>query len=187
MWSEMLSHWDDWAHPLRPNEEDVRSISKHIFGECVLVLGATPELQHLATDVADIEFNGIDWMAMPYADETFDCVISDGALIVAGPNVVHHALRVLKPGGKFIARTFLRHTSKRLTNNFHIKKFQIADQLYFPVQKFYDVFGDHPTTRAYNGSSDVYYFPLASDLIGATLHYPSYEFGEFYPVAVWTK
>lgn len=182
----MATHWDDWGHPLRPNPSEVQTYKKFVIPGSTLLLGATVELMPLTNVYAD-RSNGMDWFDLPYEDASFDTIIGDGVLIVAGPTVLPPLMRLLRPGGSLVLRTFLRNTNTKLSSNFNIRKFQGVLEEYEPVQSIYDRMGDHPTTRDYNGSPDVYYFPNEVYSLRPSMSlYPDYEYGEFYPILIWT-
>lgn len=188
MWDKISSHFEDWGHPMRPNQEDV-SIYQSLIGngDRRLLLGMTEELLPFATESADLRYNGIDWLNMPYPKEYFDVIFGDGVLLVAGPELYDAVMPLLKPGGKFIARTFLRNTSPYYSDNIDIRKFQGLEKNFVPVQELYDIHGEYPTTRDYNGSSDVYFLPDLNHLPEpSAVVYPTYLYCEFYPVIVWT-
>jgi hypothetical protein len=188
MWDNILSHWNDWGHPLRPNVEDIALYQSVIYsGEKRLLLGMTPELMFHATDHADLRSNGIDWFNMPYEKQSFDVIFGDGVLLLTGPRLIDAIKPFVKPGGRIVFRTFMLNTSLRISGHIDIRKFQCWNKNYVPVQEIYNREGDHPTTRDYNGSKDIYYFAQLDQL--PTFHMvlnPSYEYGEFYPVIVWT-
>lgn len=190
MWDKMLAHWNDWSHPLRPNSEDILNYSLSLFEyRTRLLLGATPELIPLSTDQVDKVSNGIDWFNLPYPKESFDAIFGDNSMGASGPELLNAVFPFLRPGGVFVTRQFLLNNSKKHTDNFLIKKFQGWNKTFLPVQEIYDKYGDTPTTRDYNGSKDVYYFPTLEQLWNLRPYkeiiYPSYDFGEFFPIIVW--
>lgn len=186
MWDNILKHWEDWGHPLRPNKEDVHNISTLLLGENRLLLGATPELMEYAKVYVDKVITGIDWFNIPFKKGSFDSIFGDGCLTLAGPELIPTMLSYLKPGGRLVLRVFLRNTGPR-AEHLDIRKFQRWDKVFVPVQEIYDREGSYPTTRDYSGSSDVYFLPDLDMLpTPSVIRIPLYAYGEFYPVIVWT-
>ncbi|MBZ5590192.1 MAG: hypothetical protein LAO05_16690 [Acidobacteriia bacterium] len=189
MWDKMLGHWDDWGHPLRPNAEDIANYQKFILhGESRLLLGTTPELLPFATQQAD-KVTGIDWFNMPFPKGSLDVIFGDNSMGASHPDLLKAVLPYLKPGGMFVTRQFLQNNDPRKSDNFLITKFQGWGKTFLPVQEIYDKYGDTPTTRDYDGSPEVYYFPTPQELWQLrpwdAIVFPSYEFGEYFPVVMW--
>ena len=126
------SHWPDlhrrWAQvttPLRPTPEDVerfrQAIAQH--RDRVLLLGVTPELADLGAQTIGIDKNSAmaahlwpgntahrqalagDWLALPFARDSFSAAIGDGSLsplpYPAGYRQLFGQLaEVLRPGGR---------------------------------------------------------------------------------------
>lgn len=187
MWDKMMSHWDDWGHPLRPIKEDIDQFNRLVTGERRLLLGSTPELIHLATEHADQLTNKIDWFNLPFPKEHFDCIFGDGVFVMDGLNLYKAVVPYLKPGGKLVVRVFLRNTSTIISDNFLIAKFQGLDKNYLPVSELYAKYGDIPTCDQYKDADDVYFFPDLNQLPPfSDIVYPPYFYGEFFPVITWT-
>jgi hypothetical protein len=185
MWDKMLQHWDDWGHPLRVNTEDIVQYTKLVYGKSLL-LGTTTELIHLATEHADKLTNGYDWFNLPFEKGSFDVIFGDGVHVVAGPDLFDAVKPFIKPGGSFISRVFLYNNSTVQSNNFNVTKFQNLGKTFMPVQEIYNKYGDLPTTRDYNNSSDIYYFPALEDLqTPSEVFIPGYAYGEFFPIIRW--
>jgi hypothetical protein len=187
MWDKMLQHWDDWSHPMRPNKEDVRIFSGFTRGrEKRLLLGSTPELLPLVTDHADKLTNGYDWFNLPYPEESFDLIIGDLVLLLTGPTLVDTMRPFLKPNGKLVLRVLLSNLSNKPAENFLVEKFRGLEG-FVPVQQIYDKHGDTPTTRDYNGSPDIYYFPHLTDLedVKSTIN-PGYMYNNLFKFCIWT-
>jgi hypothetical protein len=190
MWNEMDTHWDDWGAPLRPCQEDINFYEGLVKGRSVLLLGKTPEIIQFCTETADVA-DGQDWYNLSYEHNSFDCIYGDGVLTPGGPNLVSTVMKYLKPGGTFVSRVFLYNDSTEQSNNFNIAKFQGLGKTLIPVQEIYNMKGEHATTKAYNGSMDIYYFPRLEELCPkvSQVYYPDYEFGfgQYFPIIVWTK
>ena len=115
--------------PLRPTPSDVETMRRAIAGRDrrVLLLGVTPELSVLGTELVAIDNSPRmidrvwpgdsarcravlgDWTGLPFSDSTFDAVIGDGSLNSAGEGlerVLADVQRVLAPGGKATFRIF---------------------------------------------------------------------------------
>lgn len=126
-----VNPWQDDADVAMVNANSIKLVLEHVkFGGKVLDAGCgTGEFVQLLSNAAsDMHVSGCDFSKeyvdyanelgiknitkgdlehLPYADDTFDCVVCGDVLEhVIDPNVViHELLRVLKPGGVCIART----------------------------------------------------------------------------------
>jgi len=166
-WQFIARRWSNVGSPLRPIQEDQR-----IFSDLLdlrrsgplraLILGVTPELKNLpwpehssitaidrSVDMIHAIWPGDrteavegNWLQMPFADDSFDCVLCDGGLHLLDYPEGHQALvesvsRVLSNSGYFAIRLFaLPNREKNLPEifsavergeigNFHIFKLQV--------------------------------------------------------------
>jgi hypothetical protein len=132
----------------------------------------------------------VDWydIQLERNYERYANVIGDGVLVVTDERLISHVLtNLLRPGGRFITRVFLRNTHPQLSDNIQIRKFQNFKENYIPVKEIHALWGDTPTTRDYRDSDDVYYFPDLWQLPPySEIYYQNYKYGQFFPVIVWT-
>ncbi|MDP2761009.1 MAG: class I SAM-dependent methyltransferase [Sideroxyarcus sp.] len=128
-WQTFASRWNRLGSPLRPCAEDVENFRQALGdapGHCLL-LGVTPELAKLAAHLTALDNSADmigalwhgeqeavlgDWLAMPFENASFDSVIGDGCPVLLSWPLQYEQLfaqvgRVLKPGGKFLLRTFV--------------------------------------------------------------------------------
>jgi SAM-dependent methyltransferase len=127
-WRNFSSVYSRLRPPLKPSPSDVRSFGRAIPGGArVLLLGVTPELAVLGTDLTAIDNSPRmlaqvwpgdadnrraiigDWTALPFDDGSFDTVVGDGSLNAAPDcvdEVLAEAARMLAPGGKAAFRLF---------------------------------------------------------------------------------
>lgn len=187
LWKKHATHWGDWMNtPLRPCPAEVIHFRQLVHGRSLL-LGATQELRHITTDLADINENGMDWLDLPFADGAFDSIIGDGVTVVAGPEVITAAFRKTKPGGTIAFRVFLRNDDPIISPNPAIRKFQQLSKSFVPVQEIYDRIGSSPTTDAYNQSDAVYWLPTLDELPAPErIIYQQYPYAKYFPIIVWT-
>ena len=135
-WQFIANRWSNVGSPLRPIAED-----QEIFSDLLgiqdsgplraLILGVTPELKNLSwpehsvvkaidrsVDMIHAIWPGEktdavegNWLQMPFADESFDCVLCDGGLhLLEYPDghqgLVESVYRVLSTSGRFTLRLF---------------------------------------------------------------------------------
>lgn len=131
-WKEFHQRWSRLGPPLRPNAEVVEAIRSLLANRMrrVLLLGVTPELADLGTEVIAVDRNEAmiahvwpgdtgqrraergDWLALPFPGGHFSAAIGDGSLNILtfpdGPQALYAQLdRVLEAGGVFVARVFM--------------------------------------------------------------------------------
>jgi SAM-dependent methyltransferase len=135
-WQFIAKRWSNVGSPLRPIEEDQRIFSdlldlRNSGPLRALILGVTPELKNLpwpelsviramdrSVDMIHAIWPGDptdavegNWLQMPFAEESFDCVLCDGGLHLLEYPDGHEALvesvyRVLSSSGRFALRLF---------------------------------------------------------------------------------
>jgi SAM-dependent methyltransferase len=135
-WQFIAKRWSNVGSPLRPIQEDQKNFSDLLNLRTsgpvrALILGVTPELKNLPwpeNSVVKAIDRSIDmihaiwpgektnavkgnWLQMPFADESFDCVLCDGGLHLLEYPDGHQALvesiyRVLSSCGFFALRLF---------------------------------------------------------------------------------
>ena len=130
-WHDHARQWSRLASPLRPHADDVSNVRRALENAAGLhlLLGVTPEYAHLTGSVVAVDRNEAmisalwphpgrnaiqgDWLCLPIGRDACGAVIGDGVL-----NAVHYfseyvrlldeVKRVLKPGGRFVIRSFVR-------------------------------------------------------------------------------
>jgi SAM-dependent methyltransferase len=214
-WLKFAERLGEWTSPLRPAPEDVEMYKNQLMAEDkTLLLGVTPELQHLASIAVDNNPQVVrihrtravlgDWGNLPFASE-FDAAIGDGCLTVfqGTPELFfQQTKKALKPNGRLILRLFISPEFREDVQSilkekegmgFHAFKWRVAHALanpYVPVRELYEIIRpiwDHPTLDVYHNSDLVYYFPKLSEL-PAWDHIQfgtSYELAERCPVITW--
>jgi SAM-dependent methyltransferase len=128
-WQGFAQRWNRLGSPLRPCTEDVanfRSAMGDASGRSLL-LGVTPELAELAPDLTAIDNSPAmigalwnnrheailgDWLAMPFAANSFDTIIGDGCLVLLAQPQQHERFfeqlaRAVAPGGRILLRVFV--------------------------------------------------------------------------------
>jgi ubiquinone/menaquinone biosynthesis C-methylase UbiE len=187
-WKMHATSWNSLKSPLRPCDQDVLITKSYIESlnfnskkKCLL-LGVTPEIKRLLEDqciqfyAVDISSDMIlnlwkspkdlcinaDWLKMPFADLSFDLIISDGSMNVVGnrertEKLFRELTRVLKSSGSIISRFFIRPTEtesihdllKTTESNFHAFKWRVAMALQpsfdigIELNSIYDFFYQH--------------------------------------------
>ena len=162
-WEEFHRRWARIKPPLRPNAEIVAAFDAALTGHAnrVLLLGVTRELADLGHELIAVDRSaGMiehvwpgdsarrraqqgDWLDLKFPKSHFTAVIGDGSLSTLPYPAGHRAFyaqleRVLKPGGRFVVRTFAtpdhgdtvdtvadRVAAGRI-GNFHAFKWQLA-------------------------------------------------------------
>jgi SAM-dependent methyltransferase len=132
------SHWVDyhrrWAlltPLLRPNEEVAERVAELVAGhsECVLLLGVTPELAGIGSQLIGIDLQAAmvshiwpgdtkrrfamigDWLNLPFPRTHFSAAIGDAVFNnltypADYPRLFDQLERVVRPGGRFVCRLF---------------------------------------------------------------------------------
>ena len=190
-WSQMAKRRDEWGFPLKPSPEDAAMFQNQLgVHDRTLLLGATPELQHLASVVIDHNPDALaqcrggvlaDWSDLPFAAE-FDAVIGDGSLNVFQGSwglFFQQAAKALKPLGHLVLRVFISPETKedlqqvlaeRGEIGFHAFKWKVAHAVanpYVCVKDLYRIIRpvwNHPTLEVYQNSDLVYYKLFESTL-----------------------
>ncbi len=152
--SDFVCHWKYYTTPARPSLSDLEFIKekiKEIGNAKVLILGATPEYRDLCSELGvkvtlidfsrknyeyltdevklkpeEIFFEG-NWITT-ILDEKFDIILADNVINVikkedAG-KLLSNVSKMLKPGGLFLPRTYIRDKSERYTPEGIIKKYR---------------------------------------------------------------
>lgn len=133
-WDRYHRHWQLLRPPLRPNEEVIDRVRGLMDGGALpcLLLGSTAEYSALDPGVTAIDMSlgmlgalwvaaakparsGIqgDWTRLPIRASSIGHVLGDGSLNSVPfrsvlPRMLEEVARVLRPGGKLIARLFCR-------------------------------------------------------------------------------
>ena len=130
-WNEFHRRWARIKAPLRPNAEIVAAFEAALAGNTarILLLGVTQELAGLGRELVAVDRSaGMlehvwpgdqahrhaylgDWLNLQFPKGHFSAVIGDGSLSTLGfpsdhRNFYAQLEHVLKPGGRFIVRTF---------------------------------------------------------------------------------
>lgn len=130
-WFELYQAWAKLPVPSRVNHRLADFFREQVAGldGPVLLLGFTPSLSSIATDLIAVDRNialskhlwpgnrpgrraiVADWLALPFAERSFDACVADGSLIALSyPEGVNSLLRnvasLLRPGGRFVCRIF---------------------------------------------------------------------------------
>ena len=130
-WNEFHRRWGRVKAPLRPNAEIVDAFKAALAGRTgrVLLLGVTQELADIGDELVAVDLSeGMianvwpgdtarrralrgDWLNLEFPRAHFSAVIGDGSLSTLnypeGQRAFYAQLeRVLKPGGRFVVRTF---------------------------------------------------------------------------------
>jgi SAM-dependent methyltransferase len=130
-WAEYYRRWAQLTPPLRPNAEVAEAMGKAISGHArrVLLLGVTPELADLGSELVGVDHNETmianiwpgdtprrhaikaDWRALPFSPGYFSAAIGDGSLNALTYPDGHMRLYeqlagVVRPGGRFAVRLF---------------------------------------------------------------------------------
>jgi SAM-dependent methyltransferase len=130
-WADFHRRWAQLTPPLRPNKDVAEGIRQAIAGhaERVLLLGVTPELAELGTEVVGVDHSEMmianiwpgdterrrvvkaDWLALPFPKGHFSAAMGDGSLNALTYPDGHRGLyaqlsRVVRPGGRFAFRLF---------------------------------------------------------------------------------
>jgi SAM-dependent methyltransferase len=162
-WEEFHRRWGRVRAPLRPNAEIVGAFEAAVSGHNgrVLLLGVTQELADMGRELVAVDRSqGMidnvwpgnlarrraqigDWLDLKFPQGHFTAVIGDGSLSTLPYPDGHRAFyaqleHVLRPGGRFIARTFaapeagdtiaavIERTQGGRIQNFHAFKWQLA-------------------------------------------------------------
>ena len=133
-WDRYSKHWQLLRPPLRPNEEVIERVRGLVGNGALphLLLGSTAEYSALGPGVIAIDMSlgmlgalwvaaakparsGIqgDWTQLPIRTSSIGHVLGDGSLnsVPFGsvlPRILDEVTRVLRPGGKLIARLFCK-------------------------------------------------------------------------------
>lgn len=206
-WTQISERFNEWTPPLRLSPEDVAMYANQLKSNGkTLLLGVTPELQHLATLAVDNNAKAIeihrahavlgDWGNLPFGPE-FDAVIGDGSLNVfqgTPEQFFQQAKKVLKKTGRLVLRIFTSPEStedldyvlsKKMEMGFHAFKWRVAHAMANPYVRVKDLYRvikpvcDHPTLNIYRESDLIYYFPKLSQLP----HWNHIQFGSSYELA----
>lgn len=133
-WQDFAIKWQRLGSPLRPCVEDVENFRHAIGGDpgrCLL-LGVTPELAELASDITAIDNSAAmiaalwtgkhaaiqgDWLHLPFPEDLFDTLVGDGCLtLLSHPKqyvqFFEQLSRVVSPGGRVILRLFVSAAQK---------------------------------------------------------------------------
>jgi SAM-dependent methyltransferase len=162
-WDEFHRRWSRVKAPLRPNAEIVAAFEAAVAGHNgrVLLLGVTQELADIGRELVAVDSSqGMidnvwpgnlarrraqlgDWLDLKFPQGHFTAVVGDGSLSTllypAGHRAFYAQLEhVLKPGGRFVARTFatpedgdtidavVARTQAGRIANFHAFKWHLA-------------------------------------------------------------
>jgi SAM-dependent methyltransferase len=131
-WNEIVRQWNRLASPLRPNREDVETMRQALGpGDCLcLLLGVTPEYTGLCARLVAIDNSAAmiealwpgdqagrdvvrgDWLDLPFAAGSFDCIVGDGSLTLLSYPTQYERLFaqlscILKPGGRILIRLYV--------------------------------------------------------------------------------
>jgi len=131
LWQTHAKQWSRIASPLRPNDEDVRTIRQALEpgGGNYLILGVTPEFAGLPGRMAAIDHSAAmieavwpgnlygrsavqgNWLQLPFGAGVFDAIIGDGCLTLLSYPQQYIGLfdqlrRVLGSRGKVLLRAF---------------------------------------------------------------------------------
>lgn len=132
-----VDHWDTHAYqwpritsPLRPSVQDIaifsQEIELHASGPRGLLLGVTPELLDIKSDMIALDHNTTmvarakadtttithgEWLNMPFSNASFDFVLGDGVLSMIEYTQHYERLfcelkRTLSPNGVLILRVY---------------------------------------------------------------------------------
>ncbi len=131
-YENMIAIWEAIGLPLRPKspvKEKIKALIPSPDSD-LLVMGVTPEFYAMADRVTALDISPAmigaiwpgdgpgkqavqgSWLDMPFADDSFDIVLSDGVMnIVSQPDsldlMLREVRRVLRPGGRAIMRWFV--------------------------------------------------------------------------------
>ena len=130
-WADFHRRWAQLTPPLRPNKDIAEGIRRAIagHGERVLLLGVTPELADLGTEVIGVDHSEMmianiwpgdtarrrvvraDWLDLPFPQGHFTAAMGDGSLNALTYPDGHSRLygqlsRVIRPGGRFAFRLY---------------------------------------------------------------------------------
>jgi hypothetical protein len=130
-WDNITHHWARLGPPLRPPPEAVEAIRDQIASAMgkVLLLGVTPELADIGTDLTAVERNEDmityiwpgdtgrrrarigEWRNLQLGSNIFGSCIGDGSLnAVMFPDdivkILHGVSEALQPGGRFVCRLY---------------------------------------------------------------------------------
>jgi SAM-dependent methyltransferase len=191
-WSELAKRWTEYDAPFRPTEDIVKIFENGAKGK-TLLLGATPELQHLASLALDNNLDALkihkpsvsilaDWRAVPLLSGCFDTVIGDGSLNVLNngyKRLFPEIRRILKPDGKLLLRVYTTPekqdtleaviANKNRFRGFWAFKLAIYQALANPFVKVKDVqeavsIWEHPSSKIKRDLDSIFYFPKLSEL-----------------------
>ncbi|MEO8331088.1 MAG: class I SAM-dependent methyltransferase [Gallionella sp.] len=131
-WQDFARQWNRIGSPLRPCAADVENFRQATGsdpGRCLL-LGVTPELADLSPTLTAIDNSAAmigalwtiqnagklaiqgDWLALPFAQGSFDTIIGDGCLtLLSHPpqyeRFFEQLSRAIQPGGRILLRLFV--------------------------------------------------------------------------------
>ena len=162
-WDDQARQWSRIASPLRPHGDDIDNLRRALANTAglYLLLGVTPEYSRLFDRVVAIDncaamigalwpgsLRGkdavqADWLHLPLREGSCDACIGDGSLnFFSCPSqyglFFHQVQRVLRPGGRFALRVFVRpaagetcaavceHALRAGIGSFHAFKWRLA-------------------------------------------------------------
>lgn len=152
--TDFVYHWKHFVHPARPGYSELELIKSKIKERKqakVLILGSTPEYRDLCgklgADVTLIDFNKKNYQYLAkemktkpkekfvndnwittVLNEKFDIILGDVVLNIVNKDniikVISNIFKMLKSGGLFLPRTYVRSQEERHTPEGIIKKYR---------------------------------------------------------------